>query len=125
MQRNSNLDFVPSRGEVNSRKFGYNLQILGYKTIKQQIESFTPQASEQVMDTFYDSDADDPRDRPEDMKIYEMRDMDLAEIGAEMVKTGESLEASRAKLAEIQSMVEHSKNEVVGSAPENGEQKEN
>lgn len=125
MQRNSNLDFIPSRGEVNSRKFGYNLQILGYKTIKQQIESFTPQSSDQVMDLFYDSDADDPRDKPEDMKIYEMRDKDLAEIGAEMVKNGESLESSRAKFAEILSKIEQSKNDVVGSAPENGEQKEN
>lgn len=103
MSRMTNADFVPSVGEYNNPKiFGKFVETLGYKTVKQQIQSFTPQAGAAVGNEFYDTDADDPEIDP----TLAIRDMDLAEIGAEIVKTEKRLTASAKQAARIQEKVE-------------------
>lgn len=104
MSRKTNADFVPSVGEYNNPKlFGCYVETLGYKTVKQQIQSFTPQAGS-IGDEFYDSTEDDP---VEDLSLR-IRDMDLAEIGAEIVKTEKRLTASAAQANRIEQKVEGS-----------------
>lgn len=101
MASKTNADFVPSVGEYNNpKKFGRFVETLGYKTVKQQIQSFTPQAGN--MDGFYDSSDDDPQDDPS----YRIRDMDLAEIGAEIVRTEQRLTASARQAERIQQKVD-------------------
>lgn len=102
MPYKTNSDFVPSVGEYNNaKKFGKFVETLGYKTVKQQIQSFTPQAGS-IGDEFYDSTDDDPVDDPS-LKI---RDMDLAEIGAEIVKQEKRLTGSAAQAKKIAEKVE-------------------
>lgn len=97
MPSKTNADFKPSRGEYNNPKvFGSYVETLGYKSVKRQIESFSPQGTS-LGDEFYDSADDDPKDDPS----YRLRDMDLAEIGAEIVKTQQKLTASARQAQQI------------------------
>lgn len=103
MPYKTNSDFVPIVGEYNNPKiFGKFVETLGYKTVKQQIESFTPQAGSNVGSEFYDTDSDDPVEDPS----LRIRDYDLAEIGAEIVKTEQRLTASARQAARIQEKVD-------------------
>lgn len=102
MSYKTNSDFVPSVGEYNNPKiFGKFVETLGYKTVKQQIQSFNPQAGN-LTDEYFDSSDDDPVEDPS-LKI---RDMDLAEIGAEIVKQEKRLTGSAAQANKIEEKVE-------------------
>ena len=98
----TNVDFKPSVGEFNSPRFGKYAEFLGYRTIKQQIEMFNPQAGS-LGDEFFDSVADDPEDDPS----LGIRDMDLAEVGHLMVSTQQKLTASAKQARQIQETVEN------------------
>lgn len=102
MPSKTNADFKPSVGEVNGARFGKYAEFLGYRTIKQQIEMFNPQAGS-LGDEFYDTVAEDPEDDPS----LDIRDMDLAEVGHIMVSTQEKLTASAKQARQIQETVEN------------------
>lgn len=103
MPYKTNSDFKPIVGEYNNPKmFGKFVETLGYKTVKQQIESFTPQAGSNVGSEFYDTDEDDPVDDPS----LRIRDYDLAEIGAEIARTQSRLTASARQAEKIQEKVD-------------------
>lgn len=102
MSYKTNADFVPSVGEYNNPKiFGKFVETLGYKSIKQQIQSFDPQAGN-LTDDYFDSTDDDPEIDP----TLAIRDMDLAEIGAEIVKQEKRLTGSAKQAERIQQKVE-------------------
>lgn len=104
MSRKTNADFVPSVGEYNNPKlFGKFVETLGYKSVKQQIQSFTPQAGN-LGDEFYDTTEDDPKIDPS----LAIRDKDLAEIGALIVDREKHLTASASQAERIQEKVEGS-----------------
>lgn len=115
MPSKTNADFKPSRGEINGAIFGKYSEFLGYRTIKQQIEMFSPQAGS-LGDEFFDTVSEDPEDDPS----LEIRDMDLAEIGHLMVSTQEKLTASAKQARQIQETVENAGKEqsVDGSSEE-------
>lgn len=103
MSRKTNADFVPSVGEYNNPKiFGKFVETLGYKTIKQQIQSFTPQAGNLIGDEHFDSTDDDPVVDPS----LAIRDMDLAEVGALIVNSEKHLTASAKQADRIQEKVD-------------------
>lgn len=102
MSRKTNADFVPSVGEYNNPKlFGKFVETLGYKSVKQQIQSFTPQSGN-LTDEYFDTTEDDPQ---VDSSLA-IRDMDLAEIGALVVNKEKHLTASAAQAERIQQKVE-------------------
>lgn len=105
--------FVPFVGEVNDpKKFGCYVETLGYLSIKQQIQRFQPQAGSLIAEQ-YDTDSDYPDDDP----TLAMRDMDLAEIGHEIVMQQSKLESSAKQAAAIKEAAESSKPEAAKSDP--------
>lgn len=105
MPYKTNSDFVPIHGEYNDpRTFGKFVETLGYKTVKQQIESFSPQASNEVGDMFYDFASGN--DDPEYDSSFRFRDMDLAEVGQEIARNEKRLTASARQAQAIQDKVD-------------------
>lgn len=76
---NKKIGYVSPIGEFNSPKFGVFTESAGYRTAKQQIESFmfAGRALEAARSGNYDSDDFDPEDDPS----IDVREMELSELG--------------------------------------------
>lgn len=100
-------DFEPSVGECNDKSFGFLTETLGYVPIKRQVESFFQATGGQFF-SGRDEEYDFPGsvEDPQDDRAFDIREMELSEIGALMANTPNvKLEATTESAAKADELV--------------------